>query len=342
LQAVFLRRGLFFPYNPPVELKTLKELAAEIGAELIGDGSAAVSSVSTLDEARPGQLGFLSNPKYQKQLQTTQASAVIVGNDIVCDRLNLLRAKDPHLAMQKAVVALHGHRRHRHCGVHPRAVVDETARVGAGTVVYPGAFIGADVTLGSDCVIYPNAVIYDGCVIGDRVIIHAGAVIGADGFGYATSAGVHHKIPQIGNVIIEDDVEVGANSTIDRAALGSTFIGKGTKIDNLVALGHNVRVGPGCLLVAQVGVAGSTTLGHHVVLGGQVGIAGHLEIGDMVMAAGQCGISGSVEPSAVIGGSPHMPLREARRVYTLLRELPAIVKRVKDLENAASQPNEGE
>ena len=171
----------------------------------------------------------------------------------------------------------------------------------------------------------------------DRVILHAGAVIGADGFGYATSGGVHHKIPQIGNVILEDDVEVGSNATIDRAALGSTRVGKGSKIDNLATLGHNVQTGPGCLIVAQAGVAGSTTLGHHVVLGGQVGVAGHLEIGDMVMAGAQAGITNSIEPNQVVLGAPAMPISTARRVYTIFRELPELVSRVRKLEKLFAQ-----
>ena len=291
-----------------------------------------VSSVNTLEDASPGQLSFLSNPKYEKQLGTTLASAVIVGNGVECDRLTLLRAKDPYLALQKAVVALHGFRAHPHSGIHPKAFIDPSAQVGVRTVIYPGAYVGPGVKIGSDCVLYPNVVIYDRCVIGDRVILHAGAVIGADGFGYATSGGIHHKIPQIGNVVLEDDVEVGANSTIDRAALGSTTIGRGTKIDNQVAIGHNVKTGPGCLIVAQAGVAGSTTLGHHVVLGGQVGVAGHLDIGDKVMAAAQCGIIGSIEADEVILGSPSMPISHARRVYAIFRELPELASRIRQLE----------
>jgi UDP-3-O-[3-hydroxymyristoyl] glucosamine N-acyltransferase len=321
-----------FPYNSTVVQKTLQQLAEEIGAEVVGDGSIVVSSVNTLEDAGPGQLSFLSNPKYEKQLATTQASGAIVAMKVICDRLTLLRAKDPYLAHQKAVVALHGFRKHPFTGIHPSANVDPSAEVGEGTVVYPGAFVGAGAKIGRDCILYPNSVVYDRCVLGDRVILHAGVVIGADGYGYATNSGVHHKIPQIGNVVLEDDVEVGANSTIDRAALGSTLIGKGTKVDNLVTLGHNVKTGPGCLIVAQAGVAGSTTLGHHVVLGGQVGVAGHIDIGDMVMAAAQCGITNSVEDSAIIAGAPHMPIKEARRAYTLLRELPAMATRIKQLE----------
>jgi UDP-3-O-[3-hydroxymyristoyl] glucosamine N-acyltransferase len=311
---------------------TLTQLAERIGAEVVGDGSATVSSVNTLEDARPGQLSFLSNPKYEKHLETTQASGVIVGLNVTSNRLNLLRAKDPYLAHQKAVIALHGTRQHPHGGVHPNAFVDSSATIGEGGVIYPGVYVGPNVKIGRDCVLYPNVVIYESCLIGDRVTLHAGAVIGADGFGYATSSGIHHKIPQIGNVIIEDDVEIGANSTVDRAALGSTVVGKGTKIDNLATLAHNVQTGPHCLIVAQAGVAGSTILGHHVVLGGQVGVAGHLDIGDGVMAGAQCGITNSVEAGQIVLGSPHMPVSQCRRVVAIYRDLPELVSRVRKLE----------
>ncbi len=315
-----------------MESTTLHQLADQIGAQVVGDGSITVSSVNTLEDACPGQVSFLANPKYEKQLETTRASAAIVGLKTESTRLPLLKAKDPYLAYQKAVVALHGHRRHPHTGIHPKATVDPSATVGEGTIIYPNVYVAPGVSIGRGCVLYPNVVIYENCVLRDRVIIHAGAVIGADGFGYATSAGIHHKIPQIGNVILEDDVEVGANSTVDRAALGSTIVGKGTKIDNLATLGHNVKTGPGCLIVAQAGVAGSTTLGHHVVLGGQAGVAGHLDIGDGVMAAAQCGILNSIEPGEVLLGSPAMPISHARRVYAILRELPKVVQRIRRLE----------
>jgi UDP-3-O-[3-hydroxymyristoyl] glucosamine N-acyltransferase len=328
-----------FPYNRRVESITVQQLAEKIGATLVGDGSVTVCSVNTLEEAGPGQLSFLSNPKYEKQLATTQASAVVVGMNVQSDRLTLLKAKDPYLAHQRAVVILHGYRKHPHQGIHPRAFVDPSAEIGANTIIYPGVYVGPGTKIGADCVLYPNVTVYDGCVLGDRVVVHAGAVIGADGFGYASSGGVHHKIPQIGNVVIEEDVEIGANSTIDRAALGSTRIGKGTKIDNLVTLGHNVQCGPGCMIVAQAGVAGSTTLGHHVVLGGQVGIAGHLEIGDQLMAGAQAGIINSVEGNQIVLGSPAMPVSHARRVYAIFRELPDLVKRVKTLEKQRAAQN---
>lgn len=316
-----------------MESKTLNELAELIGAELIGgDPSLRVTAVNTLEDAQPGQISFFSNPKYEKHLATTKASAVIVDQKVKVENLTLLRAKNPSLAYQKAMVALHGQRTHLHTGVHPKANVDPTATIGPGTIVYPGVYIGPQAKIGRDCILYPNVVIYDHCVLGDRVIIHGGAVIGADGFGYATADGIHHKIPQIGNVVIEDDVEIGANSTVDRAALGSTLVGKGTKIDNLATLGHNVQTGPGCLIVAQAGVAGSTTLGHHVVLGGQVGVAGHIELGDGVMAGAQCGISNSVEAGQIVLGSPAMPIGLTRRIFAVWRDLPELPGRLKSIE----------
>ena len=322
----------------PVEHRTVAELAGIIGAEVVGDGSAVIAGVNTLEDATAGQVSFLANEKYAPLLDTTRATAVIVGPKAKpTDRLTLLRAKDAYLAYQKALVAIHGFRKHPFAGVHPRAYVDPTATVGEGTTIYPGAVVGANTTVGRDCVLYPNAVVYDRCVLGDRVILHAGAVIGADGFGYATSGGVHHKIPHIGNVVLGDDVEVGANATVDRAALGSTTVGSGSKIDNLATLGHNVRTGVGCLVVAQAGVAGSTTLGNYVVLGGQAGLAGHITLGDQVMVGAQCGVTGDVEAKAIVHGSPHMPYKEARRAYTLLRNLPELADRLKKLEKLAEK-----
>jgi UDP-3-O-[3-hydroxymyristoyl] glucosamine N-acyltransferase len=321
-----------------VESRTLSELAAVIGAEVVGDGSAIVTGVNTLENAQPGQVSFLANEKYVRQLETTQATAVIVGpNAKPTDRVTQLRAKDAYLAYQKAMVAIHGFRKHPFTGVHPKAHVDPTATVGEGTVLYPGVYVGPNSVVGKDCVLYPNAVIYDRCVLGDRVILHAGAVIGADGFGYATSGGVHHKIPHIGNVVLGDDVEVGANATVDRAALGSTTVGAGTKIDNLATLGHNVRTGVGCIVVAQAGVAGSTTLGDYVVLGGQAGIAGHLTLGNQVMVGAQCGVTGDIEAKQIVHGSPHMPYKDALRAYTLLRNLPELADRLKQLEKLAEK-----
>jgi UDP-3-O-[3-hydroxymyristoyl] glucosamine N-acyltransferase len=316
----------------------LEELARRIEAELVGDGSIEVTSVSTLEKAGPGQVSFLSNPKYQKQLETTGASAVIVAPRVNSTaKVTLLKAADPYFAFSRAVIALHGFRKHPHEGIHPAAHVHPTATIGARTVIYPGVFIGPGVRIGDDCIVYPNAVIYDDCVIGNRVIIHAGAVIGVDGFGFATNKGVHHKIPQIGSVVIEDDVEIAANSTIERGALENTVIGKGTKIDNLVVVGHGTRIGAHGLLVAQTGIAGSVTVGHHVIMGGQVGVAGHLKIGDNVTIAAKGGVMNDIEDQSILIGTPAMPASQARRVYSIFTQLPELLERVRQLEQQVEE-----
>lgn len=315
----------------------LAELAAAIDAEVLGDGEVEVHAVAPIERAGPGEVSFLANAKYIKQLSTTRASAVIVGGNVRTDAVTLLKTRDPYFAFSKAIVALHGHRRHPFQGVHPRAHVEPSAAVGEGTVIYPGCYVGAGARVGRDCILYPNVVIYEGCVVGDRCILHAGVVIGADGFGFATHAGVHHKIPQIGNVVIEDDVEIGPNSTISRAAMDSTIIGRGTKIDQGVVVGHNVRVGEHGLLVAQVGIAGSATLGRHVTLAGQVGVAGHLKIGDNVQVGGKSGVMHDLEEPGGYVGTPAMPFAQARRVYSIFTELPELQKRVKELEQRLAE-----
>jgi UDP-3-O-[3-hydroxymyristoyl] glucosamine N-acyltransferase len=317
---------------------TLAELAEAIGAELHGDGSVLIDSAATLETARAGQISFLSNPRYAKHLESTAASAAVVAPQIKPrGSIVLLKHKNPYYAFMLVVVKLHGHRQHPFAGIHPRANVDLTATVGEGTIIYPGVFVGPRTTIGRDCILYPNAVIYDDCILGDRVIVHANASIGQDGYGFATQKGpdgvaAHHKIPQIGNVILEDDVEIGANATVDRAALGSTIIGRGSKLGDLVTIGHNARVGPHALLVAQGGIAGSTTLGHHVTLAGQVGVAGHLKVGDGATVGAQAGIITDVDAGATLMGSPAMPASHARRVYSIFTQLPELLERVKKLE----------
>jgi UDP-3-O-[3-hydroxymyristoyl] glucosamine N-acyltransferase len=326
---------------------SLKELAAAIGAEPPSDGASdvIVRACKSIDAAGPGDVTFLSNPKYADQLDTTGATAAIVAASVTCPSnpgLVLLKTKDPYYAWSLALVRLHGHRRHPHAGVHPSAHVDKTASIGEGTVIYPGAFVGPRTKVGRDCILYPNVVVYDDCVIGDRVIIHAGSSIGPDGFGFAThkdADGIwrHHKIPQVGNVIIEDDVEIGSNTSISRGAVGNTVIGQGTKIDNNVAIGHGVRVGAHGLLVAHVGVAGSTTIGHHATIAGQVGITGHIKIGDGVTIAAQSGVMADVPDQTTVIGSPAMPASHARRVYFLFTQLPTLQDRIKKLEQAVEE-----
>jgi UDP-3-O-[3-hydroxymyristoyl] glucosamine N-acyltransferase len=310
----------------------LAELAEKIGAEIVGDADVQIESCATLEQAKAGQVSFLSNAKYAKQLETTNASAVVVAKNVNSNRVALLRAADPYYAFSQAVVLLHGYRRHPHAGIHPEANVDPSASIGEGTVIYPGCYVGPRAKVGSHCILYANVVVYDDCVLGDRVTIHANTTIGQDGFGYATHKGIHHKIPQVGNVIIEDDVEIGSNCAIERATLGSTIIGKGTKFCDLIAIGHGTKVGEHCLFVAQVGLAGSVTTGHHVTMAGQVGVAGHLKIGNNVMIAAQSGVIDDLEDQKIYLGSPAMPANQARRVYTIFQQLPELVDRIKQLE----------
>ena len=319
------------------------ELANEIGAQVVGDASAQITSAATLEDAQAGQVAFLANPKYARQVEATHASAVIVAPSVnqTAGGPTLLKTPDPYFAFMKAVIRLHGHRRHPHAGIHPQAFVDPSASIGENTVLYPGVYVGPRARIGRDCILYPNAVVYDDCVLGDRVIVQAGASIGGDGYGYATHEGIHHKIPQIGNAILEDDVEIGANCSIERAALGSTVIGTGTKIDQLVVVGHGCKIGPHCLLVAQTGISGSVTLGHHVVLAGQTGVAGHLKIGNQVTASAQSGILSDIDDQTTVMGSPAMPVSHARRVYILFTQLPEIEKRIKALEQQVEELSSG-
>jgi UDP-3-O-[3-hydroxymyristoyl] glucosamine N-acyltransferase len=319
---------------------TLNELAQRIGAEAVGDPAIVIHSTNTLEDAGPGQVSFLANPKYLKLLETTRASAVIVSPAVTSGRVALLRAKDPYFAFRQAAVALQGYRVHPHAGIHAKAHVDPTATVGEGSVLYPGVFVGPRARIGRDCILYSNVVVYDDCVIGDRVTVHSNTSIGPDGYGYATSKGVHHKIPQTGNVVIEDDVEIGANCSIDRAALGSTFIGRGSKLSDNITLGHGVKVGAHCLLVAQVGISGSVSIGHHVTLAGQVGVAGHLRIGDNVTVAAQSGVTNDIPEQSTVLGSPAMPIGHARRTYAVFRNLPELQERVKKLEGLVEELGE--
>lgn len=329
----------------------LDELAQRLGAtlELPPDGRAAadtdITSCATLDDAQPGQLTFLASPKYAPRLAATRASAVVVAESTRRPdglRAALLRAKDPYFTFRNAVVELHGFRKHPHTGIHPLAYVHPTATVGDGTVIYPFVYVGPRVRIGRDCILYPNVCIYDDCVLGDRVILHAGCSIGHDGFGHAThalpgEAPAHHKIPQVGNAVLEDDVELGANCSVDRATLGSTVIGRGTKFSNNVVIGHGTRVGPHNLFVAQVGLAGSVTTGRYVVMGGQVGVAGHLTIADEVQIAAQSGVMNDLPEKGQYLGAPAMPAAQARRVYNHFLNLDELARRLKDLEKKVAE-----
>jgi UDP-3-O-[3-hydroxymyristoyl] glucosamine N-acyltransferase len=335
--------------------KTLRELAEYVGGRVCGDPNIEIKSASTLGRAEAGDISFLANTRYEKQLHTTKASAVIVGRENPNVAVPLLIAEDPYYAFMQIMVLLHGHRKHKKVGISPRAAISDSAKVGVdchihdfatvsddarigdGCIIYPGVYIGQGVQIGNDCIFYPNATIYDGCQIGNRVIINANAAIGEDGFGYASHKGVHHKIPQTGIVVIEDDVEIGACCGIERGTLGDTVIGQGSKLGDLVAIGHGTKIGAHCLLVAQVGVAGSTTLGHHCVVGGQVGIVGHVNIGNNVTVAAQAGVINSIPDGMVVLGAPAIEANQGKRAYSMIQYLPEMRQSIRALQNQIEQ-----
>ncbi len=341
---------------------TVADLAAHVGGVVLGDAHRPISACRSLNLARPTDATFLSNNKYTTQLATTEAGCVVVGKGTApadIDRgtlppLTFIQTDDPYYSFREIVVLLHGFRVHpamvvsplavvaksakigANCQIHPFASIGENAVLGAGCVVYPGAVIMARAKLGDTCIVYPNATVYDDCVLGNRCILQSGAVVGSDGYGFATHHGVHHKIPQIGNVVLEDDVEVGANTVIERAAMESTVIAKGTKLGNSVVIGHNCQIGEHNLLVSQVGIAGSTQTGRYVVMAGQVGVAGHLHIGNMVRAAAQAGIAADIPDGQDVGGTPAVEMKQAKRVYLQLYQLPDMVKRLRELERTVA------
>ena len=329
---------------------TLGELAERLGGELTGPPERVIGGANSLAEAGPHELAFLANVRYERFMPTTRAGAVLVSADYDGAGESLIRAQDPYFAFREAMVLLYGFRRHAFEGVDASARIDPSAelgervsvaqfatvsagaKVGSGTVIYPGVYVGPGCRVGADCVLYPNVVLYDGVILGERVIIHACTVVGEDGFGYATHDGRHEKIPQAGWVEMADDVEIGACCTIDRATLGGTIIGEGTKFSNLVAIGHGTRVGRACLFVAQAGVAGSTTIGDYCALAGQSGVVGHINLGDNVRVGAKAGVINDVESGQEVFGQPAMPRVQARRVYSMLPQLPELRRQVRALE----------
>ena len=340
-------------------VKTLGELAEHVGGRVVGDPGINIESAATLGKAGKGDISFLSNRKYENQLKVTEASAVVVGKALEGVAVPILIAKDPYYAFMQIVVLLHGHRKHRKTGVSPRAcisdsakigtncdihefvTISENAKIGNNCILYPGVFIGADTKIGNDCVLFPNVCVYDKCELGNRVTINANSAIGEDGFGYATHKGEHSKIPQIGSAIIEDDVEIGVCCGIERGTLNDTVIGQGTKMGDLITIGHGARVGVHSLLVGLIGVAGSATLGHHCTVGGQVGIVGHITIGNNVTIAAQAGVINDVADGQIVMGSPAIEIGIARRAYSLIESLPEIRKTVRKLEKRLAELEKG-
>ena len=329
--------------------RLLKEIAKFLGGDVVGDGNIRILGICGIKEAKPGDLTFVANSKYLHLLESTKASAVITSRDVKLASKPIIRTENPSLAFAKLVghfvPAMEQHpsgispravigrkvRLGRDVAVQPFAVIEDGAQIGDRTVVYAGSYVGRQARIGSDCLIYPHVSIRERVEIHNRVIVHSGTVIGSDGFGFATVKGVHHKIPQIGTVVVEDDVEIGANVTIDRARFGKTVIGKGTKIDNLVQIAHNVVVGANSILVAQAGISGSTVLGANVVVAGQAGIVGHITVGDNVMIGAQAGVSKSVPSDTSVWGSPAKPLARAKRVNAAMQKLPEMHKELEQL-----------
>ena len=334
---------------------TLEAVARAIDGTVVGDGSVEITGVAGIREAREGDLTFLANPKYEPYLELTQASAVIVSENHRSVGKPLIENPHPYLAFLKAVRLFAGENERPAPGVHPAAViapgasvapdayvgphvvVETGASIGARSIVHAGCYVGTRARLGADVLLYPRVTVREECALGDRVIVHSGTVIGSDGFGFVRDGDVYRKLPQVGNVEIGDDVEIGANVTIDRATTGTTRIGAGSKIDNLVQIAHNVQMGKNCIIVAQVGISGSAVLGEHVTLAGQVGVVGHIEIGDGVSVGAKSGVSKSVKPGERLYGCPAMPLRQAHRVEASMRSLPELIQTVRQLKRRVEE-----
>jgi UDP-3-O-[3-hydroxymyristoyl] glucosamine N-acyltransferase len=328
---------------------TASEIAQHLQGEVIGDGAVLLSGLAPADTAKPADLTFAENESYFARAELSAAGAILVDRSFTSSRKVLIRVSNARVAFAK-VLPLFFPKASFPPGIHPSAavaksaqvdaaahigphcVVGDSVRIGPRSVLQGGNHLEAGCVLGEDVHLFPNVVVYGRTQIGHRVSIHAGAVIGADGFGYVFDQGVHRKVPQIGNVIIQDDVEIGANVTIDRGALGSTIIGRGTKIDNLVQIAHNVVLGEHCIIVSQVGIAGSTQVGKYVTMAGQVGVAGHLKIGNQVTIAAQSGLMNHIPDGEKWLGTPAMPDRQMKRIFIGWQRLPELLLRVSELE----------
>ena len=330
---------------------TAQQIAQMIGGRVEGDENARVNSFAKIEEGRPGAISFLSNTKYTHYIYDTQSSVVLIDENVELEhevKATLIRVKNAYEAVARLLQAYESMKPKKKgidplafiassatlgddCYVGAFAYIGEGAKIGKNCQIYPHAVVGDNVSVGDDCIIYPNAVVYHDCRLGQRVTMHAGSVVGADGFGFAPTAEGYDKIPQIGIVTIEDDVEIGANTCIDRSTMGSTYVRKGVKLDNLVQIAHNTDIGANTVMSAQVGVAGSTKIGEWCMFGGQVGIAGHITIGNRVNLGAQSGAPSSIEDNQTLIGTPPMETRPFFRSQSIFRRLPDMYKELEEL-----------
>ncbi len=331
---------------------TAKQIADFIGGKVEGDDNASVNTFAKIEEGKKGAISFLSNPKYTHYIYSTESSIVLVNEDMVFDQpvnTTLIRVANAYECVAK-LLQMYEAAKPKKKGIDPKAsiaqsatigkdvyvgafaCIGENAVVGDNTMIYPHAVVGDGVKIGDNCIIYPNVTIYDGCQIGNRVTVHAGSVIGADGFGFAPNAEGYDKIPQIGIVTIEDDVEIGANTCIDRSTMGSTIIRKGVKLDNLIQVAHNVEIGENTVMSAQVGIAGSTKIGSWCMFGGQVGLAGHITVGDKTFLGAQSGVPGNIKGNQTLIGTPPMEPKAYFRSQAVFRRLPEMYKQLDEIQ----------
>jgi len=328
---------------------TLADLARQLEGELEGEGHVVVNGIGPLHEAGPREVSFLFNPQYRKSMENTGAAGVIVSRDTVAKGINLIKVSDPHLGYAKAMEIFFGEdyistgispqasvhpdaRIGADPSIHPFAVLCDNARLGDRVTLMPGVYVGPGATVGDDSVLHPNVVIERGVQVGKRAIIHAGTVIGSDGYGFAREGEKHHKIIHAGIVRVGNDVEIGANCTIDRAAMGETVIGDGSKLDNLIHMAHNVKIGRDCLILGQVGIAGSTTLGDRVIMAGQSGVIGHASIGDDTVIAAKAAVYKGLPADSQVAGNPAMEMGKWRRLMVHLGNMDTLTRRVRTLE----------
>lgn len=334
---------------------TLGEIAAAVGGTVEGNADVEITGAAAIQTAAKGDIAFVANQRYLKYLHTTKAAALVLDPKTECSHIPVLRHPNPYLTFARIVDLLYPDVPLVASGVHPKAVIEENVTldpsaavgplchvrsgtsIGKRTQLVSSVFVGRNVSIGENCLIYPGVSIMDDCKISNNVIIHSSTVIGSDGFGFAESESGLKKIKQIGWVEIEDDVEIGSNTSIDRGALGPTRIGRGTKIDNLVQIAHNVEIGRNCIIVSQVGISGSTKIGNGVVLAGQVGIVGHLEIGDGVRVGAQSGVPRSIPAGKTVFGYPARDIMETKRIEAALTRLPELLKRVRRIEQKLSE-----